>query len=68
MFEWIHERLNDPEPYDVFNASPSELKKAKGLSFDSRNVPVPDEESIFLEREKPSIFIDYYHRKIASGN
>jgi hypothetical protein len=55
--EWITEIFMDPKLQDEYQAWPVELNKAKGILIDGRHVPAPVEESIFIEREKPSVFI-----------
>lgn len=67
MFAWIQEMWDRHEAPNVMTITPVQLNKAKGILMDERNLPVPAEDNIFIEREKPSIFIDYYLEKISSG-
>lgn len=63
IYEWIQDKwdeninLNDP------SVTLLRLNEAKGVLIDSRNQPLPFEKSIFIERDKHSIFIDYFHQK-----
>jgi hypothetical protein len=68
MYEWIQAEWEEQNSRHDLPLSLLQLNQARGIRIDSRNQPLPDEESIFLEREKPSIFIDYYHLKISGGN
>ncbi|MCK9398623.1 MAG: hypothetical protein M0Q51_01340 [Bacteroidales bacterium] len=68
IYEWIQEKWEEQNSRYDLTLTPLQLNQARGIRIDSRNQPLPDEESIFLEREKPSIFIDYYHQKFARGN
>jgi len=68
MYEWIQEKWEEQNSWNDLSLTPLLLNQARGIRIDSRNQPLPDEESIFLEREKHSIFIDYYHQKFSNGN
>lgn len=68
MYEWIQENRHKKEVGDAMAATPVQMNKARGIRIDGRNLPVPEEDSIFLEREEPSIFIDYYHQKYKIEN
>ena len=67
MYEWIQGVWYKQNLQDVLTVTPVQLNHAKGIRIDGRNLPVPEDESIFMEREKPSIFIDYYHQKLMTG-
>lgn len=59
MFNWItdfHERHNRQH----WNSKPVKMNNAMGILVDVRQEPAPDGESIFLEREGTSVFIDKY--------
>jgi hypothetical protein len=68
IYEWIQAKWQEENPPDNLSYTPLRLNEAKGILIDSRNQPLPGEDSIFMEREKPSIFIDYYHQKYRQGN
>jgi len=68
MFEWIQEKWDNQSAQNILPVTPVQLNEAKGLMIDGRNLPLPKEESIFMERENPSIFIDFYHQKFTTGN
>lgn len=68
MYEWIKESRDKQEVGDAMTVTPVQLNEAIGIRIDGRNLPLPEEESIFLEREKPSIFIDYYRQKYKIEN
>jgi len=63
MYEWTQKMYERQDTLDVMTAIPAQLKKARGIRMDGRQVPVPEEESIFMDRKQPSIFIDYYNKK-----
>lgn len=63
MYDWIQEMWDEQESRDALTITPMQLNQSKGIRIDGRNLPVPEDESIFMERDKPSIFIDYYHQK-----
>jgi len=63
MYEWIQGVWYKQNLQEALNVTPVQLNQARGIRIDGRNMPVPEDESIFMEREKPSIFIDYYHQK-----
>jgi hypothetical protein len=67
IYEWILEMWDKHETQDAMIITPVQLDQAKGVRIDERNLPVPEEDSIFIERKTPSIFIDYYHQKYAAG-
>jgi hypothetical protein len=58
MYEWIHLIINNNERQEELMGIPVELNKAKGIRIDSRNQHLPEIESIFIKREKPSLFIE----------
>lgn len=68
MYEWIQGIWNEQGLCEDLSATPSQFNQAKGILIDSRDIPLPAEESIFMERETPSIFIDYFHQMNSSGN
>jgi hypothetical protein len=68
IYEWIQDKWDEQNSRHDLSLTPLQLNQARGIRIDSRNQPLPHEESIFLEREKHSIFIDYYHQKFAGGN
>jgi hypothetical protein len=68
IYEWIQEKWQEQNFLDDPSLKPMQLNQAKGILIDSRNQSLPDEESIFMERPKPSIFIDYYNQKHKEGN
>ncbi len=68
IYEWIQEKWEEQNLKNDFSLTPLRLNQAKGILMDCRNQPLPDEESIFLERPNHSIFIDYYHQKFNDGN
>ena len=61
--EWIQAKWDEGNSHDGGPYIPLRLNRAKGILIDSRNQEVPCYESIFMERDKPSIFIDYYRQK-----
>lgn len=63
MYEWINENWDKQSINDEMTLTPLQLNKARGIRIDGRGLPVPQEDSIFTERDKPSIFIDYYLKK-----
>jgi hypothetical protein len=63
MFEWINKVMENNSFYDEFYCTPVHLEKANGLRIDSRNKPLPEMDSLFIHREKPSLFIDHYKSK-----
>jgi hypothetical protein len=63
MFDWINENWEKKMINDEMAITPLQLNKAKGIRIDGRGLPAPQKDSIFTERKKPSIFIDYYHKK-----
>jgi len=67
MYDWIQLEW-EADSLNNISLIPLQLNKARGILIDSRDQPLPDEESIFIERKKRSIFIDYYHQKYAGGN
>lgn len=68
MYEWIQKEWEEKNSLNNLSLIPLQLNRARGILIDSRNIPLPEEESIFMERDKHSIFIDYYHQKSAAGN
>lgn len=68
MYEWIQDTWDEQNVSNTLPVTPVQLNQAKGIRIDGRNQALPAEESIFLERENPSIFIDYYHQKFTNGN
>jgi hypothetical protein len=68
MFEWIQQMADKKNSPGDLTITPLQLNKAKGFRIDSRNVPVPEDEEIFMERKKPSIFINYYQEKFGTGH
>jgi hypothetical protein len=68
MYDWIQEELEEPDLPNNLSLIPLQLNEARGILIDSRNQPMPYEESIFMERKKRSIFIDYYHQKYSGAN
>jgi hypothetical protein len=63
MYEWINNAHNSESIDDSVRVVPLNLNHSMGIRIDDRKVPVPEEDSIFIQRDKPSIFIDYYHKK-----
>jgi len=61
--EWIKVKWDEENSRDGGPYTPLRLNQAKGLLIDCRNQPAPGGDSIFMERDKPSIFIDYYNQK-----
>ena len=59
MYEWINSTFENNGRHGELTGTPVQLEKANGLRFDSRSQPLPEIESIFIHREKPSLFIDY---------
>ncbi len=68
MYEWIVKTAYKADSIDDLRVTPMMLNQAKGIRIDCRYVRVPKDEEIFMEREKTSIFIDYYHQKYGSGH
>jgi hypothetical protein len=68
IYEWIQEKWEEQNSRNDLPFTPLLLNQAKGIMIDSRNQLLPDEESIFMERENHSIFIDYYHQKNGQSN
>jgi len=63
IYEWINEAFDQPETYTDMTVTPVSLNKSKGLEIDARHVPIP-EESIFMPRTEPSVFIDHHIEKL----
>jgi hypothetical protein len=67
MYDWVikmHDRQDSlPELVSLVS-----LNKSKGVEIDARSFPIPKNESIFLYRTEPSIFIDKIHERTAVGN
>jgi hypothetical protein len=68
IYEWIQEKCEGQDLINALQVTPLRLNQAQGILIDSRNQPVPEADSIFTERKKHSIFIDYYHKKYNSDN
>jgi hypothetical protein len=69
MYEWIQEEWEEQEdPGHGLSLTPLQLNSSRGILIDCRAQPLPEAESIFLERKNHSIFIDYYFQKSAGGN
>jgi hypothetical protein len=68
MYEWIHKAHNTEIINDSIPVVPLNLDHSVGIRIDDRNVPLPQEDCIFMDRNKHSIFIDYYHQKYPSAN
>ena len=58
MYEWIHSILENNKGHEELMSTPLQLNKAKGILIDYREEPLPEIESIFIERKAPSLFID----------
>lgn len=58
MYEWIHSNFHNNTNHEELMSTPLQLNKAKGILIDCREEPLPEIESIFIEREAPSLFID----------
>lgn len=67
MFDWILEKWREQEDLEDMTLIPLQLQQARGIMIDAVTIPVPPGENIFIERENPSIFIDYYNRQLMSG-
>ena len=63
IYEWIKDTRNERDSMNDLPLTPLRLNKADGILIDSRNQSLPDQDSIFTERKKHSIFIDYYNQK-----
>ena len=63
MFEWIHNTWNVYRQADNPAIRPVVENDAYGLIFDARDIPVPTNEELFIERSDRSVFIDYYRRE-----
>ena len=59
MYEWIHSVVNNKGVHGDISSIPLQLEKAQGIRIDSREQPLPEIEGIFLERDKPSLFINH---------
>lgn len=68
IYDWIQDKWAGQDSVNDLPVIPLRLNQAKGILIDSRNLPLPDEDSIFIEREIHSIFIDYYQLKLNKGN
>ncbi|MFO7614714.1 MAG: hypothetical protein R6W71_08765 [Bacteroidales bacterium] len=60
MFDWIHDTWNIYRQEDDQAIRPVIENDAYGLIFDARDIPVPNNEELFIERPVRSVFIDYY--------
>jgi hypothetical protein len=67
IYEWIFEKRDGQDRGCLLPTAGMEKNNALGIWIDVREVAMPEGESLFLERENPSIFIDYYHQKFLSG-
>ncbi len=63
MYDWVLEMSDKSSLPEGFTITPVQLNHAEGIRVDGRNVPLPKNEDIFMDRGKPSLFIDYYHQK-----
>jgi hypothetical protein len=68
LYEWINVKFDQRKIGDDLPVIPLYLNKSKGIMIDSRNQALPEEDCIFMERPRPSIFIDYYRKNSRSGN
>ena len=68
IYEWIQDKWEEQNSLNDLFVTPLMLNQAKGILIDSRNQPLPEEDGIFMERDKPSIFIDYYRQKLMHEN
>jgi hypothetical protein len=67
IYEWIQATWEEQNSRNDLSLTPLRLNQAKGILIDSQEQPLPCEDSIFMERDKHSIFIDYYHQKYHNG-
>jgi hypothetical protein len=58
MFEWINAVVDNNGHHGELTVTPVKLAKSNGVLIDSRNQPLPEIDSIFIQRNKPSLFID----------
>jgi hypothetical protein len=68
IYNWIEEKWDEQNEQDSSSYTPIQLNKAKGILIDSRYQSLPIEKSIFIRRDKPSIFIDYYNQRFPRCN
>jgi hypothetical protein len=59
MFEWIQTEIENNQRLQEVSITPVQMGKARGLRIDSRNQPLPELEDLFIERDKPSLFVNY---------
>jgi hypothetical protein len=62
MYDWIQEQIGAENKAGIYNIRPASLNKSKGIIIDAKNVPVPSDDRIFIERTNSSIFIDHYQK------
>jgi len=62
MYDWIHHHWTDPD-ISGLPAKPVMINDARGILIDARQVPAPTDEDIFIEREKPSIFVEEFFQE-----
>lgn len=58
MFEWINALVENNGRHDDLTVTPVKMEKSKGVIIDSRSQPLPQIDSIFIKRNKPSLFIN----------
>lgn len=68
IYEWINEKWETGSITENIKADPLKLNAARGIRIDGRKQSLPEDDHIFIDREDPSIFIDYYNLKYRSGN
>ena len=63
IFEWIHDTWNTNRDSNNTDIIPVVENDVFGLIFDARNTPAPNNEPLFRERKKRSVFIDHYRQE-----
>lgn len=58
MFEWINNLVENNGMEGDLTVTPLRMGKSNGIMIDSRNQPLPEIDNIFIDRDKPSLFID----------
>jgi hypothetical protein len=68
MYDWVIKLYDQREQLPEMAVSPVSYNKSKGVEIDARGFPIPENESVFLHRTEPSIFIDKIHERTAGNN
>jgi hypothetical protein len=68
VYLWINEAWEQKSIDEDLPVVPLEYRHAKGIRIDLRDKAMPEDDPLFKERERNSIFIDVYEEKYQSGN